>query len=286
MSQRDKKLVVHPRGDTLHYFVDEAGDPTLFSRKGHLIVGNNGCSNYFILGKVEIYKPAEVEYELETLRAELLADPYFKDVPSMQSKNRKTAVAFHAKDDLPEIRREVFKLLTGKNLRFYAVVRNKCDLATYVQQQNERDATYRYCQNEQYDLLVKELFSGLHHMADDVHIYFAKRGNKPRNAALHTALGEAARAFERSFGFAHPVRNNVISSTPPKCAGLQVADYYLWALQRFYERQEERFLDLIWPQVGEVHDLDQVKDGKRGILYTKRKPLNLAAFLKNSGARI
>lgn len=55
-------------------------------------------------------------------------------------------------------------------------------------------------------------------------------------------------------------------------------DYYLWALQRFYERREERFLELIWPQVGEIHDLDRVEDGKRGVFFTKRKPLNLAAF--------
>lgn len=139
----------------------------------------------------------------------------------MQPKNRKTAVAFHAKDDLPEIRREVFKLLLRKDLRFYAVVRDKRDLATYVQQQNERDAIYRYRQDEQYDLLVKELFRKLHHMADDVHICFATRGNKSRNAAFRAALEEAAKAFERSFGFAHPGKNNVVSSTPPKCVGLQ-----------------------------------------------------------------
>ena len=264
--------------DTIHYFVDEAGDPTLFNRKGHLIIGDEGCSNYFILGKMEIDEPAEVERELEDLRAELLADPYFKDVPSMRPNNRKTAIAFHAKDDLPEIRREVFKLLLKKKLRFYAVVRDKRDLATYVQQQNERDATYRYRQDEQYDLLVKELFRKLHHIADDVHIIFAKRGNKSRNVAFRTALEEAAKAFERSFGFAHPARNHVVSSTPPKCVCLQAVDYHLWALQRFYERREDRFLDLIWPQVGEIHDLDRVEDGKRGVFYTKRKPLNLAAF--------
>ena len=208
--------------DTIHYFVDEAGDPTLFNRKGHLIIGDEGCSNYFILGKMEIDEPAEVERE--DLRAELLADPYFKDVPSMRPNNRKTAIAFHAKDDLPEIRREVFKLLLKKNLRFYAVVRDKRSLATYVQQQNERDATYRYRQDEQYDLLVKELFRKLHHIADDVRIIFAKRGNKSRNVAFRTALEEAAKAFERSFGFVHPARNHVVSSTPPKCVCLQAVD--------------------------------------------------------------
>jgi hypothetical protein len=266
--------------ETIYYFVDEAGDPTLFNRKGRIIVNEDGCSNYFILGKMEIDEPAEVERELAALRAELLADPYFKNVPSMQQRNCKTAVAFHAKDDLPEIRREVFNLLLKKKLRFYAVVRDKHDLAAYVQQQNERDATYRYRQDEQYDLLVKELFRKLHHMADDVHICFAKRGNKSRNAAFRSALEEAAKEFKRSFGFAHPAKNNVVSSTLPKTICLQAVDYYLWALQRFYERREERFLDLIWAQVGEIHDLDRVEDGKRGVFYTKKKPLNLAAFEK------
>ncbi len=275
---RSETAVVEAEKETLHYFVDEAGDPTLFDRKGRIIVGDSGCSKYFMLGKMDIEAPLEVARELDALRAELLADPYFKDVPSMQPENRKTAVAFHAKDDLPEIRREVFRLLRKKTLRFYAVVRDKRDLATYVQQQNERDASYRYRQNEQYDLLVRELFRKLHHMADDVRITFAKRGNKPRNAALRTALEQAGEAFQRSFGFAHPATNSVISTTPAKSVGLQAVDYYLWALQRFCERREERFLELIWPQVGEIHDLDRVENGKRGAFYTRTKPLNLAAF--------
>lgn len=262
----------------IHYFVDEAGDPTLFNSKGRIIVNENGCSNYFILGKLEIDDPAGVESALEALRAELLADPYFKDVPSMLPGNGKTAVAFHAKDDLPEIRREVFKLLRQQSVRFYAVVRDKLELASYVQQQNARDATYRYRQDEQYDLLVKELFRKLHHMADEVRICFARRGNRSRNTAFRAALGQASKAFERSFGFPHPATNEVISSTPPKCVSLQAVDYYLWALQRFYERREERFLESIWHQVGEIHDLDRIADGKRGVFYTKKRPLNLAAF--------
>ena len=265
--------------EPIYYFVDEAGDPTLFNRKGRIIVGSDGCSNYFILGKLQIEEPTKVARELAALRAELLGDPYFRHVPSMQPENRKTAVTFHAKDDLPEIRREVYQLLLTKNLRFYAVVRDKRSLATYVQQQNERAPGYRYRENEQYDLLVRELFRKLHHRADEINVCFAKRGNKSRSAALRKALAQAGEAFHRSVGFEHPAKNHVISSsTPAKSVGLQAVDYYLWALQRFYERREERFLELIWPQVGEIHDLDRVEGGKRGIFYTTRKPLNLAAF--------
>lgn len=117
-----------------------------------------------MLGKLDIDDPDQLSKDLEVLRADLLADPYFKNVPSMQPENRKT--------------------------------------------------------------------------------------------------------------------NDVTSSTPQHSGGLQAVDYYLWALQRFYQRREERFLEMIWTQVGEVHDLDFVEDGRRGVFYTKRKPLNLAAFEK------
>lgn len=264
----------------IDYFVDEAGDPTLFNTKGQLIVGNEGCSRYFILGKLEIDDPKGLSTQLVTLRQDLLADPYFRAVPSMQPKQRKTAIAFHAKDDIPEVRREVYKLLLNAKVRFYAVVRHKTDLATYVQQQNARDTGYRYRADEQYDILVQELFRNLHHMADEVRICFAKRGNKSRTAAFRLALEKAAADFAQSFGFTHPATNEVVSSEPPHCPGLQAVDYYLWALQRFYERREDRFLDLIWSQVAEIRDLDQLENGRRGVSYTKQKPLNLAAFEK------
>lgn len=43
------------------------------------------------------------------LRASLLAAFYFKHIPSMQRKANKAARFFYAKDDIPEVRRAVFK---------------------------------------------------------------------------------------------------------------------------------------------------------------------------------
>ncbi len=95
-----------------HYFVDEAGDATLFDRHGRIIVGTEGCSRYFILGLLNNPQPDRLGRDLEELRASLLSDPYFAKVPSMQPEAKKTALAFHAKDDVPEVRREVFHLLS------------------------------------------------------------------------------------------------------------------------------------------------------------------------------
>ena len=80
---------------------------------------------------------------------------------------------------------------------------------------------------------------------------------------------------------------------PVGCGGLQAVDYFMWALQRFYEHEgpdkqesESRYIQMLWPQVGEVHDLDFVtSDGKRGVFYTREKPLSLAARVATSAKK-
>ena len=88
-----------------HYFVDEGGDSTLFSRTGKVLVGTEGCSRFFILGLLEVLDPAALKIRFDTLRAQLMGDSYFKGVPSILPNARKTALAFHAKDGLSEVRK-------------------------------------------------------------------------------------------------------------------------------------------------------------------------------------
>ena len=258
---------------TLHFFVDEGGDPTPFDAKGRILVGQEGCSKTFILGKLDVDDPAALHVALEQLRADLLAEQYFKRVPSMQAERGKTARAFHAKDDVPEVRREVFQLLMRCDLRFYAVVRNKAALLDYVRQRNEREPAYRYRGDELYDTLVEELFRRMHSFADRVEICFARRGNKSRTHAFRSAIEKAEARFERQYGVRRSAEVAIVASTPPEKAGLQAVDYFLWALQRHYEREESRYIELIWDKVVEIEDMDHVEGGRKGVLYNTRRPL-------------
>jgi len=178
-----------------HYFVDEAGDGTLFNGKGKVIVGEDGCSKYFMLGILHVPDPEALSKTLDNLRQELLQDPYFRKIPSMQAIQNKTAVAFHAKDDIPEIRREVFKALGRfQDLRFFAVVRDKQAVVSEVQQYKNN----RYNPNELYDQLVKRLFKDRLHQDDEYTITFATRGQSDRTRALREALMEARQLFEKN----------------------------------------------------------------------------------------
>lgn len=46
----------------------------------------------------------------------------------MEPERGKTARFFHAKDDVPEVRVEVFRLLLAHELRFSAIVKDKREL--------------------------------------------------------------------------------------------------------------------------------------------------------------
>jgi hypothetical protein len=264
------------------YYVDEAGDATLFAPKGKVIVGSEGCSRYFILGILDITDPDALNIDLETLRTHLLTDPYFKRIPSMQPEGRKTALAFHAKDDVPEVRREVFTLLMKYELRFFAVVRDKLRVVEYIRQRNKNELGYRYHPNELYDYMVRRLFKNLLHKDDGYEIYFSKRGKENRTAALKQALEKARERFTTQWGIQSSAPITVYPRIPPGCGGLQAVDYFMWSLQRFYERREERYLELLWPAFHLVHDLDDTHENAYGRYYTQKKPLTIAALKDDS----
>jgi Protein of unknown function (DUF3800) len=263
---------VAPTRAAAHYFVDETGDGVIFNARGHVILGTEGCARHFIIGALQVQSPERLATDLNSIRASLLADPYFNGVESMKPERRKMALAFHAKDDLAEVRREVFKLLLAHDLKFFAVVRRMDSVLTYVKQRNQRDDEYRYRPDELYDKTIARLFKDRLHVADDCNIVFARRGDSNRTQAFRAMLDTSKARFETKWG--RPIESNisVTASTPQHSVCLQAADYFLWALQRFYERGEDRFLRLIWPKVSLVHAVDETDSKPYGEYYTKKKP--------------
>jgi hypothetical protein len=266
-----------------YYFVDEAGDPVLFDRHGRILVGKEGCSRFFMLGFLDVMDPRALTSDMAELRSRLLADPYFKNVPSMQQSARKTALAFHAKDDLPEVRREVFSVLMRHPMTFNAVIRDKKAVLSWAQQQRKSDPHFRYNPNDLYDSLVRRLFKNHLHKAEEHRIFFSKRGTGDRSRALTNALNKTRARFCRQWqkqarGLFVPT---ALSSW--QRGELQAVDYFLWALQRLYERGEERYLSFVWPSVGVVHDVDDTREAKYGVYYNKKRPLNAAAIKPSHG---
>lgn len=264
-----------------YYFVDEAGDTTLFKprlKPPRVMIGEPGCSRYFILGKLDVAAPKALAGDLSALRKAFLEDPTLNRQPSMLPKVGKTAVAFHAKDDLPEVRREVFRVLVRHQVGFYAVVRDKTVLARQVLTRNESDPAYRYNTNEVYDRMVAMLFRDRIHKDAGYEIVFAKRGKRDRTHALNDALDRARRNLYIKWKIKAEAPIRITATTPAHAAGLQAADHFLWALQRLFERAEDRYWSVVWPAVHLVRDLDDTRQAGYGVYYTQKKPLTLDAL--------
>lgn len=272
-----------------HLFVDEAGTPDIFDAKGRINIGKPGCSSFFFLGMLEVDDPQKLREDLKALREHLVSDPYFASAESFKPERRKTALLLHAKDDLPEVRVKVFDLLRsfGSSIRFRAVVCDKEVIRVREEKKREASPGYRYNPDHLYDELARSLFGKFERRADRYHLWIAKRGNKDRNAALRIALEHAEADFTQSFGFSRGGADawHTVVTNPRETVCLQAADYFLWALQRFYEPRvhpetrevthEARYLNAIWPQVSQIHDLHF--GPSHGTFFTPANPLNLEA---------
>lgn len=264
-----------------HYFVDEAGDLSFFNRKGRIIVGQPGASKFFMVGVAQIADPEAVAWELNALRSSLMTHPRYKGISSMQPQAKKTAIAFHAKDDYAEIREQVFELIQSFDVKVFVAIRSKAEIAETAKA-NFKSLGKKLQQNTIYDDLVKRLFRNLLHKADVIQIAIARRGKEAREEALEQAINQAQKNFEAKWKISSNSSILVEPAYPSQVAGLQVVDYYLWALQRLYEREEDRFFKQLAQKYRLIMDLDDKRNKGYGEWYSDRNPLTLE---KLKGAR-
>lgn len=238
------------------YYVDEAGDGVLFGPHGRDRLADPEAPRFFMLGMVSCAAPEAVARGLVQLRSDLLANPLFSGIPSCAPEEKKTARAFHAKDDHPEVRNRVFEFLASVDFKFFAVIKDMRKVRDYVLSRNRMDTGYRYHPNELYDLTVRMLFKHRLHQHDRYRVVFARRGSSDRTGALKRELERTRQRFLAEQGRHNAATLEIVPAYPWTESCLQVTDYALWALQRCYEKHEARFLHSLWTKVSLVHDVD------------------------------
>lgn len=244
-----------------YFFVDESGDTTFYDKKGNFIVGKEGCSKILIVGFVKTKKPELIRSTLEELRKELCSDPSLQCIPSI----KKTARAFHAKDDCEEVRQAVFN--TIKNLDFTAQIVVGRKTKSVFRKFNGHVESF-------YDYLVTQLFRNVLHKSSENIIYFAIRGNRKRQEPLTQAINKAKKLFERKWGTKVNTEVKVLAQTPSGEPCLQVIDYVNWAVQRAYNKQDMSYFNIIKDKVRLIVDLYDYKPGW-GNFYNSRNPFDI-----------
>jgi len=204
-------------------FADEAGCLT-FSRKPNV-------SRYFIL--VTVYnKDCTIGDELMHLRRQLV----WEGVASNQEH-------FHATEDSQPVRDRVFSLIGQHKFRIDATVLEKPKALPRIRPDDLTFYKYAWYYHLKY-ISPRAIAKG-----DELLISAASIGTKKKRAAFLGALQDVA--VQSINGT--PYKTAFWSASSDPC--LQVADYCAWAIQRKWERQDERSYSLISDKIQSEYEL-------------------------------
>ena len=247
---------------SLWFFVDESGDPTFYDRKGNLIVGHAGCSPILILGFIETKNPDAIRQAVLTLQQEVVNDPYFQDFPSIL----KTAIAFHAKDDLPEIRYRFLKLISELDFHSQFIVARKIE-RVFRNNFNAQETAF-------YDHLISLLFQNALHRFENNLIYYARRGSRDRQTPLHDAIQNGLERFIAKWSVKPATSFSVQAQTPAGEPCLSVIDYMNWTVYRAFTRREMRYYRTVDKKVDFLVDLYDTSNYPNN-WYSQRNPFDI-----------
>lgn len=243
------------------YFVDEAGDPTFYNRRGRLVVGQEGCSPLLILGFIQTADPEPIRKAVRGLHEQVLKDPYFQGHRSL----KETAIAFHANNDLFEIKYLFFKLIATLDFRAHFIVARK-DEQLFINYSNRNQDVF-------YDHVVSCLFESVLHLREENHIYFARRG-KVRQAPLVAAIERSHERFQKYRGICNQTQFTVQAQQPSHEPCLCVIDYLNWALYEAYTKGKMNYFNEIRDKVSLVADIYD-KQVLHHPWYHRRNPFDI-----------
>ena len=144
---------------------------------------------------------------------------------------------FHATEDKQAVRDRVFALLATRDFRIDATILEKSKAKPTIRVTDERFYQLAWYLHMKY---VAPLVIGAN---DEVLVIGASIGTRRQRSGFRSAVSDVARQVLPTARF------QVASWSAASDPCLQVADYCAWALQRKWERADDRSYRLIAPQI-------------------------------------
>jgi molecular chaperone GrpE (heat shock protein) len=270
-----------------HRFLDESGDTTFYGKGRKNILGTIGVSNCFIIGMLKIKQPLhELRKAVNELQQKVANDPFF-DVASIREKKASHGYYFHAKNDLPEVRKIFLDFIRTIDCSFEAVVGRK-SIERYETKHKGKEQYF-------YADMLSHLLKNKLRKDEKLVLHIAERGKCTKNNNLELALekakeriadttnlknAQALETIEDYENFKTITRKDVTANIlfnvtqPIQEPLLNIADYFCWALQNVFEKGEVRFYNFLKEKISlvvDVYDVEKYEDWKN--YYGPKNPL-------------
>ncbi|MCL4740706.1 MAG: DUF3800 domain-containing protein [Phycisphaerales bacterium] len=210
-------------GSPLYVFFDEGGNLD-FSATG---------TRYFTLTGVWLHRPFPCDLELINLRFDLIETGLNIEY-------------FHAAEDRQAVRNRVFEILSGRLDRFRAdsvVVEKRMTAPPLRSDERFYPETLGYLLRHILECCELADWSEVIVITDTI----------PVNRKRRAIEGSVKTTLARMLPAGMPYR--VLHHSSKSCIGLQIADYFNWAIFRSWERGDGRSLDAVRPAVRSQFDI-------------------------------
>jgi len=204
-------------------FADESGNFD-FSR-------GSGATQYFILTTVTVENHSEIAADLQNLRYRLAWEDLEIGGP------------FHATTDQQAVRDEVFEVLALHDFRVDATILEKSKAKPEIRLTDER-----FYQTAWY-FHMRFLAPKIADSNDGLLVVASSVGTRKKRGAFHRAVQDVTRQVSPT----RACRTVAWDASCDPC--LQVADYCSWAIQRKWERGDQRSYELIQGKIRSEFDL-------------------------------
>ena len=203
-----------------------------------------------MLGMLTIHDSIQtIRQKVTDLQTNIVNDPYFQSVPSIQKKKNKAGYFLHAKDDVPEVRKMAFDLINTIDCHFDAVIGRK-DYNIYERKHNGN-------QSEFYADLLSHLLIDNFHTTEKLILNIAHRSKCTTHKNLEKGLDKATKTAINKYpnnkdNFCKITFNVQHPTTEPI---LNITDYFLWAVQRMIEKNENRYIEFLKSKIRSIQNL-------------------------------
>lgn len=202
------------------------------------------------------------------LQHEIASNVYYSNVPSVLKRVNKNGFYFHAKNDLPEIRKSFFDLIKTVDCTFQAVVGRKI-IKLYERKHNGKSSEF-------YADMLSHLIKDKFNKDPKLLLNIASRENSTSYQNLQSSLKKTISRFARK-NPEKEIRTKVYFNVQPFIEEplLSIADYFCWSIQRIFERGESRFYNYLQDKISlvvDLYDADNYEKGRN--YYTPKNPLS------------
>lgn len=240
---------------TTYIFIDESGKPEVYSARGVNLVEQKLATKFLVLAAVRTDDQLLLQQKIMDFRSSLLRNKDLTQIfsPAYALDN------FHAQTDYPQVKERFYQFINTLDIKVDVIVVDKLKCFEPIKRSP----------GKMYGIMSGQLLKNICHQTERTEVIFSRKDSQLK---VKQELEMEVERIRIDYIEKHPGLNakfliNYQHNRHYTHGGLQIADYVASAVFQVFEKQNNRWYNLIKNKVGKIQDICNKK------YFTRSNPL-------------